>query len=557
MKRLLLLPGLLYTAGLFGQMPTYGWTRSLGTIDQLNIIKAGTNGRVHVFGRFSGTHDLDLGPGELTISGSGSSYSAFVATTEANGTLAWAFALSSTTNVNATALHVNPDGTLIVHGNFRGDLDADPGPGTELLLNAGSSFDQFLGKYGADGNLIWAASWGNSGDLSYGVTATAPDGSIFIVLSPSGTLDVDPGPGTVSFGPNPSGERILVKLGPDGSFQWVRRIGVVNPYAILTPASGGAIMVGTMGGEQLIGTAPNTLTITGNPSLTDIFVLRIDDQGLPIEGFAFGGTQTELVEGAALGPDGSITILGEYTGTTDLDPGSGVLSFTSTGGYNAYAMKLDADLQLTWGLSWAAAVTALAIDGYGDAYIIGGLTSTPLDVDPGPGVVMLESNFGFNAYHLKLDGADGGFIHAFPASDGSAGYITASSIALAEDGGILTTGVFRASTDMDPLGGDDILTVQTELNEERYIRRFDQAIGLGMSPTATVQFNLYPVPCDDVLTIRSQGGAGTAYTIRDAQGRILLGGNLASDLHAIDVEMLAPGGYLFDHNGRVGRFIKR
>lgn len=556
MQRLLLLAGLLHAASLFAQLPTYGWARSLGTVNNLDHVKAGADGRVHVFGTFNGNHDLDLGPGQLIVSESGSSYGAFVATAEADGTLAWAIALSSTTNVNTTSLHVNPDGSLIAHGNFRGILDADPAPGGELQFNAGSSFDQFVGHYDADGNLIRAVSWGNSGDLNYGVMAVAPDGSLYIMLSPSGTLDVDPGPNAVSYGPNPSGERILVKLGPDWSFQWVRRIGLVNPITVHAPSTGGIIVVGTFGGTQLIGTAPNTITLTGNPSLTDGFVLRLDDQGLPVEGVSYGGTGTELVDGSALAPDGSIIILGEYTGTTDLDPGTGELSFTAAAGYDAYAMKIDAGLELVWGQTWDAGVTALALDGYGDAYIIGAL-SGPVDLDPGPGTSIVQSSF-TNAYHLKLDGADGSFMHAFPASDGATGYITARSLALSENGAILTTGAFRASTDMNPLGGDDVLTVQVVQTEEFYVRRLDQAIGLGMRTEDPEALLLFPVPCEQTLHVLSQSSPAAPYSIRDAQGRVLLSGRLAPGTpRTIGVEALAPGAYLLEIGGQVGRFIKQ
>ncbi|HRD53997.1 MAG TPA: hypothetical protein PKY96_15260 [Flavobacteriales bacterium] len=556
MRATLLLFGSLLAAPLVAQLPTYGWTRSLGTLNGLNVVKAGPNGRLHAYGTFNGNHDLDLGPDQLIVSESGSSYGAFVCTAEADGTLAWAIALASSTNVNATGLHVSPDGSLLAQGNFRGILDADPSASGELFLSAGSSFDQYIGRYSTDGDLIWAVSFGNNNDLTIGVSALDGSGNVYLVLSPSGTLDVDPGPGTVNYGPNPTGERILIKLGPDGSFQWVRRIGQVNVKHLLVPNTGGIIAIGEFGNEQLIGTAPNAITISGNASLTDVFVIRFDPQGYPVQGVSFGGQGTDLVMGAALGPDGAVNMAGEFTGTTDLDPGPGTASFTAVG-YDGYAVKLNADLEMVWGHAWDVDMVALALDGYGDLYLTGALSTSPTDLDPGPGVALLQSNISFNAFHLKLNGADGSFMHAFPASDGTVGHLNVSAIELSENGAILSVGAFRASTDMNPLGGDDILTVQVELNEERYIRRFEQAIGLGMPLAETPTMRLYPLPCEDALTVELPGGETAAYAIRDLQGRALRIGRLKPGPTIILVEALASGTYLLEVDGRAKRFIKR
>ena len=54
---------------------------------------------------------------------------------------------------------------------------------------------------------------------------------------------------------------------------------------------------------------------------------------------------------------------------------------------------------------------------------------------------------------------------------------------------------------------------------------------------------VYPIPCNDQLTIRSDR-PGEIFQLLDMEGRILRSGNLKTDYHSLDVSDLAPGMYL-------------
>ena len=547
----------------FAQTPTYGWSRSLGTVD-LDHLEPAPNGRILTLGTFTGAPDLDLGPEELILNGPGGGANAYVCAAQEDGTLEWAIAIGSTTNVNPGDLHVNADGGFHVHANFRGTLDADPDPDNEVPLAAGTSFDQFIGRYNAEGGLIWAARFGNKFDLIGSVSVVDPAGNVYITLRPTSTLDVDPGPATVNYGPNPQNEYILVKLAPDGSFLWVRRLGLISPYTLFAPGTGGLTAVGTFSGSQLIGTAPDTLSLSGSEPFGDVFVIHFDAEGKPLSALTFGGSGSEVVNGAAIGLDGSITIAGQFTETTDLEPGPGTTAFTSLGSHDLFAMKLSAGGTLLWAATWgdnfSNDMEAMALDGYGDVYIAAPLLSA-YDVDPGPDSYMLQSDIGFNAYLLKLDGSNGEFMFAYPMSDGTTGHITTRQLALTTNGTILTGGTFRASTDMDPLGGEDILTVQVDPSEEVYIRSFYQDIGLAVPTTTAEAMLLYPVPCTDVLMVHQPQAAPVAYAVTDAQGRLALSGTLPPGIQALPVSTLAPGAYAITMHAEgqrnTARFVKQ
>lgn len=89
-------------------------------------------------------------------------------------------------------------GNYYVTGYFSGILDMDPGPGTYTLGLVGSVTvnDVFLAKYTANGNLLWAKSFGST---SYDESAALHliNDRLYVAGHFDGTtMDIDPGPGT-------------------------------------------------------------------------------------------------------------------------------------------------------------------------------------------------------------------------------------------------------------------------------------------------------------------------------------------------------------------------
>src|SRR5206468_3312337 len=103
---------------------------------------------------------------------------------------------------------------------------------------------------------------------------------------------------------------------------------------------------------------------------------------------------------------GNVYVSGGFHGTVDFDPGPGVYSQTSVGGYyDVFVWKLDSSGSFAWarqmGGSGTDAGTRPAIDGRGHVYTTGYFSGTA-DFDPGPDTYNLVSAGGTDAFLSQL-----------------------------------------------------------------------------------------------------------------------------------------------------------
>ena len=113
-----------------------------------------------------------------------------------------------------------------------------------------------------------------------------------------------------------------------------------------TDASGNIYATGLFFDEVRLdpnSTAGN-FTTAGN---FDIYLAKYNSAGEYQWGFSIGGADNDrsygiLVDGA------SIYIVGEFSGTMDFDPGAGINSKTSAGGFDAFIAKYNSSGGLIW-----------------------------------------------------------------------------------------------------------------------------------------------------------------------------------------------------------------
>lgn len=527
------------------QTPTFGWARSLGRIYSIVEVAEAPDGRMVVMGMFTGTRDLDLGPGVMEIVGGGGN-STFIATTQADGTLEWAVALTSTSGINGSNVAVAPDGSIILTGSFRGTADLDASPTSETPVtssNGNSDWDVFMTKYSSDGDFVWGFSQGSAYDDLATRIAVDGSGNIFHCQRARGSFDMDPGPATVTFEAGTNATGVMSKYAADGTFQWYQVIGP-NANTMRVLANGNIIIGFPFGGQRTIGTAPNTITL-GDETVSSAYgIVRLNAQGVPQQGVYVPGIQSVF---AAIGADGAVTMAGAITDESDLDPGPGTNIHTPNGVYDPFALRVNAEMEGDWGVSWgddsSDDIESMDIDGYGNVYIVAKLYG-PYDVDPGPDEYLLDNVSSTNCYLLMLNAGDGTMGFATRLMESETGFLNAYGIRLAADGTIITYGAFRATAPVDPWTDSFSLTVQTVQTEEIYICAFDQAIGLGTqeAPGTTVP-TLFPVPCTDRLTVTGHEQA-LPYRMIDMTGRAMLEGRLSTGPSTLDVSLLPPGVYL-------------
>lgn len=232
---------------------------------------------VFVTGNFSST----LSAGSTTLNNSDGTADGYVIKYNSNGTILWGsriYADGAGTNVNP--YHVVSDnlGNIIVSGTYTGTIKIENSTLTEL-----GSADVFVAKYDANGNFLWAKSFGGT-DVEYmGLVSTDADNNIYL---------------TGEFHSNPTelnnmsiplttddGSTLLAKLDADGVTQWAYFYGGVTgasysdswPVDIRTDAAGNSYLWGWCPNNSIFGSY--TLTNTFTDGTYSYYLTKINNTG--------------------------------------------------------------------------------------------------------------------------------------------------------------------------------------------------------------------------------------------------------------------------------------
>lgn len=328
----------------------------------------------------------------------------------------------------------DPDGSVHVVGHFVGDLDLDPGPGTDKHVagNGVGDLGAFLFKLGADGKYQWGRSWSAGEHMTAFGVARSADGALYVTGYFIGTADLDPGPGTVmatATGPGNASDSYLSKFDPAGDLLWSRTWGAggeLYGYQVGVDADGNAYVSGTIGGPGDLDPGPGTQIHTGL-GLADTYVARFLNDGTWDWGFGVGGDGYDIFNAISVDPEGRVWLAGGFSSAQiDMDPGAGAKTFTLMGpGYDGmlarYTTAGDLDLAVQLGGADHDNLWGLATDCAGDTYVSGHFSGA-VDLDPGAGVAMHTSGGGSDAFLLALDGTGAyRWSKSWPGDGGSAG----------------------------------------------------------------------------------------------------------------------------------------
>lgn len=311
---------------------TTQWVKTAGGPNSDKGINIGVDslGFIYIGGYFNG----DATFGAHTVS---SAYSSdkdfFVAKMDTNGNFLWATSGGGGIDDRMLGMHVDPAGNIYCTGTFWGGAGADFG---SISLNE-DGFDQtFLAKMDANGNWLWAKSFGSPGTGTYSLPApiftvwigddhgydlkTDDDGNIYITGWWSGDNAYFDGFTLTnpSWGPDTLTMGYVGKMDPNGNFLWVQNFDGVqdkrgerdNRLAIDKDKN-----IYITGGFKNTGTyGAHTLTSVGG---WDIFVTKLDSAGNFMWARRAGSNKSDRGNGIAVAPDGDIYIDGEFKNEAD------------------------------------------------------------------------------------------------------------------------------------------------------------------------------------------------------------------------------------------------
>lgn len=374
------------------------WAKQMEGAGRGNSIVVDDNGNVYVTGFFSDTTDFDSGPGNYDLISVGDD-DIFVQKLSSAGDLIWVKQMGGTSGDIGWSIDVDNDGNVYTTGEFRNSVDFDPGAGV-LTLIANGIRNVYLQKLNANGNLVWVSQIGSTGSNSGWDLTLDSFANVYSTGFFKGTTDFDPGTGTTNLTANGVNDVYVQKVDSSGNFLWARNMG--GPLA----DNGAAITVGGDGNVYTTGAFTDTADFDPGAGVHllygidafNIFVQKMDPLGNFI--WAVGMQGENSIVGSygrsiAVDNSNSVFISGEYRGTVDFDPGTGVEQLTAGAWSNGYVQKLDSMGNLVWVHSIGGAsndwIQSICIDDFGAIYGTGTFLSTT-DFDPGVNTQNLTSN---------------------------------------------------------------------------------------------------------------------------------------------------------------------
>ena len=313
---------------------SYKWTRVLSGpgSDAGEAINVDSDGNIFLSGCFSQTVDFDPGRGVDNRTSNGRD-DVYVTKLGPDGSYRWTQTFGGPSFDIGFGVATDSVGAVIVCGEYRGTVDFNPGEGEDIRTSNGEE-DVFITKLGSDGSYRWTHTFGgvDINDKGYSVT-TDNHGNVFATGAFVGMVDFNPrGGGDVRVAEGFS-DVFIIKLAPDGSYQWTK---------------------------------------------------------------TFGGKSIESGTGVALTPDGVLAVTGGFALTVDFDPSEGVDEHTSNGGRDVFITRFTTDGDYlftdTFGGSERDGGEAVTFDAEANLLACGQYASEDVDFDPTSGVDVHSSN---------------------------------------------------------------------------------------------------------------------------------------------------------------------
>lgn len=332
------------------QTTTFKWAKQAGSFSQDGgfSIAIDSNGSVYTVGDFTNTIDFGHGSGAFHLTSAGSS-DVFVSKHDASGSILWAKGLGGFSSDNPVSLSLDQDANIFVVGYFAGLSDFDPGAGSFILTSKGSN-DIFIFKLDSNGNFLWAQQLGgNHYDLGFAI-ALDENNNVYTTGSFEDTADFDPGAGTHHFISKGNQDIFINKLDNDGHYIWTKQFGGVGldrGYTIVSDSVGNVYSSGFFSHTVDFDPGIGTFNLTSN-GLTDVFLLKLDSNGNFVWAKQWGGPLTEIGKPISIDQLGNIYATGTFQDTIDIDPGPGVININSKGSSDIYISKFDPNGNLLW-----------------------------------------------------------------------------------------------------------------------------------------------------------------------------------------------------------------
>lgn len=372
-------------------------------------------------------------------------------------------AMNGNTYMVTRSIAVDGNGNTYATGEINGTADFDPGPNVLTLGSSTNGQSVFIQKLDANGNLVWVKLI--SGSVA---SVTAPilrldnNNDVYVTGGFDATVDFDPSAAINNITPQGGQDAYLIKLNSAGNLQWVKTWGENNSFieglALAVDNGNNIVMGGYFVGNMDFDPGPNINAIT-TAGTQDGFVLRLASTGNYLWANSFVTSDFASVVSIDVDASNTIYCAGTYTGSIDLDPGTGNNSYsTVTNSQDIFVVQLSTIGNAVWGKEFGgsgnAYLNTIKVDNTNAVYL-GGTFSDNIDFDPGASTYSLTSlSTSYDCFISKLN-ASGGFL--WTKQIGGANDDEYGGLDLDPANNIYSTGYFEGSCDFDPGVGNATL----------------------------------------------------------------------------------------------------
>ncbi|MBX2979504.1 MAG: hypothetical protein KF905_09430 [Flavobacteriales bacterium] len=397
----------------------------------------------------------------------------------------------------------------------------------------------FLSMASRPQTLQWAYTQGGSStDNGFGI-ATDGTGAAISVGVFRNTIDLDPGPGVLSFTSQGGTDWFIQKVDASGVLLWARTIGGVNNeelHGVATDSQNNIILAGWVRGTVDLDPGPGQQIVFTDTGSDDLVLMKLTPTGDLMWAHHFGGLFNDDARRVAVDQDDNILLTGRLAGPVDMDPGPGVTLVGTPGAWDAYVAKYDPAGGLLWAVGFNGVQDGrglgLAVDANANVFVAGEFNGA-IDLDPGPSSFILTSDSLSGGYLAKLD-ASGNFLWGV----GVLGmhFERCTAVAVGPDGAPVITGRIGSTVDFDP--GPGVFPIAGIQIGDAYVAKYSSSGAL-----------LWAFP------LRSGFNSGFAMAV-DAFNNVYVGGAFGTDAQNVPLDLdPGPGTNLLFNNGQVDAFL--
>ncbi|MBL7825514.1 MAG: T9SS type A sorting domain-containing protein [Saprospiraceae bacterium] len=359
-------------------------------------------GNIYLSGLFAQTVDFDPGPAISPLS-TQSGYEAFALKLDPDGQFVWAKQFSGNNFSLGNQIAIQ-DNAVYLAGEYKGDMDADPGPGSYILNSINSNWGGFILKLDTDGNFKWAANFNTFNGMALQSVAIAKDGGVVVVGWFTGSVDFDPGSGFANLTSGGQDDIYVLKLDSLGAYQWVQRIGGGGTdvaFDVKTDAAGNVVIGGWFSSTVDFDPGPGVFQLS-TPFAT-AYLLKLSPIGSFIWVAKITGTGYNQINSMAIDASGNIYAGGELNGSADFDPGPGVATYSVNSFQGAFLWKVDFSGQYNWTkvMEGKGIASCVAVDQKGSVYTTGWFSEI-VNFDPDASNQQATAQGYYDIYALKF-----------------------------------------------------------------------------------------------------------------------------------------------------------